>query len=638
MNVLIFSLIIVPVLVGLLFLLSNNKAYYKILSYLACAFGIISSVILAFKGPTVIEISGSAFSIMEGIITLLEVLVILFLFYVSQKHKRKGVFTLTFVQTLLFIYTLFFMERHSEVTLNVDSFSIIMLLLINIVGTLILVFANGYISEYEHHRNMKSKQKLFYFTISIFLAAMNGLVMSDALSWIYFFWEITTLASFILISYNGDKEAYSSGFRALFLNLIGGIAFSIGNILLLNELHITTLSGITEYGRLSGIFIVPVFLLCIAGFAKSAQMPFQSWLLGAMVAPTPVSALLHSSTMVKAGVYLIVKLSPAYAGTTLGTAIALYGGITFLLCSAIAVTQRNAKRILAYSTIANLGLIICSAGIGSGLAVSAAIILIVFHAVSKALLFLCTGQIEHTIGSRDVEDMSGLIDKAPILAKITAFGLVSMILPPFGVLITKLISIEAAASNPFVAILLVLGSALTTLYYIKWLGSILAHTNNKTEKSNENNFNVYTPLWILSVLVVVSTLFIAPLYDLFISPELKSLLPKAGEALKVTRTNITSNVGNLSNDFVFIALGIILILALIIRGAIVNKSTRKNIYMCGENNSADENMFRAPNGTLEKSIVSNYYLTRIFDEDLITKLGTIISISLIFIVILGGLS
>lgn len=129
--------------------------------------------------------------------------------------------------------------------------------------------------------------------------------------------------------------------------------------------------------------LIHILLLCIAGFVKSAQMPFQSWLLGAMIAPAPVSALLHSSAMVKAGVFLIIKLSPAYAGTGLGTAMALCGGVTFVITAAIAVNQRNAKRVLAYSTISNLGLIICAAGLGTSESISAAIILILFHAISK---------------------------------------------------------------------------------------------------------------------------------------------------------------------------------------------------------------------------------------------------------------
>ncbi|MFL0266658.1 NADH-quinone oxidoreductase subunit L [Candidatus Clostridium radicumherbarum] len=638
MNSLIFSLILVPLAFSFLFLLSENKKLYKILSYVLLAFGAIASITIAIHGPIQLQITGSAFSFLEGIITVLEILILAFIFWVSKKHNRKVVFALTILQTIIFIYSTFFMDKHHEALINVDSFSIIMLLLINIIGTLILVFANGYITEYEHHRHMKSKQRLFYFVISIFLAAMNGLVISDALGWVYFFWEITTLASFILISYNGDEEAYNSGFRALLLNIIGGLCFSIGIILFQNQLGISTLSGIAEKGQLSGIYIIPVFLLCIAGFAKSAQMPFQSWLLGAMVAPTPVSALLHSSTMVKAGVYLIIKLAPSYAGTKLGTAIALYGGISFLLCSAIAVTQRNAKRILAYSTIANLGLIICSAGMGSSLAIAAAIILTVFHAVSKALLFLCTGQIEHTIGSRDVEDMTGLVSKAPVLAIITAFGLVSMILPPFGVLVTKLISIEATAQNPFLVILIILGSALTTLYYIKWMGTLLASPIDSLEKKSGANMNIYIPLWILSILVLISSIFVAPLYNNLVSPELKVLLPNASEALTVKNANIIAQTGSFNNNIVFIVIAVVIILALLVHRTLIVNTRKTDIYMCGENAKEDAAMFRAPDGSYEKAVFGNYYLTKIFDEKLITKLGTVVSIALMLIVILGGLS
>lgn len=638
MNMYVLALIVVPIIFAVLYALNDNKAYYKLLSYVLCIFGTAFSILLALKGPVKFTISGSTFSIIEGIILIVEILILVFLFWVSIKHRRKNVLLLTFIQAIIFVYSSFFMEKHHEVTLNVDNFSIIMLLLVNIIGTLIVVFANGYITEYEHHRHMKSKQKQFYVIICIFISAMNGLVASDALTWIYFFWEITTLASFLLIGYNADEEAYNSAFRALYINLIGGICFALGNILFAKQLGITTLTGIINHGKLTGIYIVPVFLLCIAGFAKSAQMPFQSWLLGAMVAPTPVSALLHSSTMVKAGVYLIVKLSPAYAGTKLGTAIALYGGFTFLLCSAIAISQRNAKRVLAYSTIANLGLIICSAGMGSSLAISSAIILIIFHAVSKALLFLCTGQIEHTIGSRDIEDMQGLIHKAPALALITAFGAISMILPPFGVLITKLISIEASANNPFIAIFLILGSAATTLYYVKWIGNLVSYPENKLTKNGKVDINIYLPLVVLSILVLLSSIFVSPIYNNMVSPEINVLLPHAAKGLSVSRAVITSQIGGFNNEIVFIVLGLVVLIALAIKGSLITKADRKNIYMCGENNIEDETMFRSANGTYDKATVGNLYLSHILDEKTLTLLGTIVSVSLILIVILGGLS
>ncbi len=178
-------------------------------------------------------------------------------------------------------------------------------------------------------------------------------------------------------------------------------------------------------------------LICFAGFTKAAQVPFQSWLLGAMVAPTPVSALLHSSTMVKAGVYVVLRMAPAYAGSFVSDGVALCGAFTFLACAALAIGQSNGKKILAYSTISNLGLIIACAGINTPAATAAAIFLIIFHAVSKALLFLCVGTIEQRIGSRDIEDMRGLAARMPQTAWITITGILTMLLPPFGVLMAS---------------------------------------------------------------------------------------------------------------------------------------------------------------------------------------------------------
>ena len=233
----------------------------------------------------------------------------------------------------------------------------------------------------------------------VFIAAMFGLVFSNNLNWLYFFWEITTLCSFLLIGYSGTGEAIKNSFLALNLNLLGSVAFASAIIWLVAQP-----GGTLELDKLimtGGIVaLIPAVLISFAGLTKSAQMPFSSWLLGAMVAPTPVSALLHSSTMVKAGVYVIIRFAPVLQNTTPGYMIALVGGFTFLFASAIAISKSNAKIVLAYSTIANLGLIVACAGIGTYEAIWAAILLIIFHAVSKCLLFLGTGTIEHRIGEQ----------------------------------------------------------------------------------------------------------------------------------------------------------------------------------------------------------------------------------------------
>lgn len=626
-------LILTPLIFAFFYLLSGKKLH-KPLSYglfLVCS---ILSIVVAYKGPQEIIVSGSIYKIIEWSILIIEVIIVIVLSYFCLRHKNKLTLSLVLAQLLVLVYPLFFAETAHESILRIDKLSIIMLLIINIVGTIIVVFATGYIEEYEHHRHMKSKQKSFYFIISAFLFAMNGLVSSDTLAWLYFFWEITTVASFLLISYNGDSEAYKSGFRALSINLFGGICFGIGNILFNKLMGITELSQLINTGKLVGISSIPVFLLCIAGFSKCAQIPFQSWLLGAMVAPTPVSALLHSSTMVKAGVYLIIKLSPCYALTPFGTAIAFYGAFVFLICSAIAVSQSNAKRVLAYSTIANLALIISSAGIGSPISISAAIILIIFHAVSKALLFLCTGQIEHTIHSRDIEDMTGLIKKAPLLASITAFGIVSMILPPFGVLVTKWLALEASATHPGVVILLALGSALTTLYYIKWIGSLLSNPTAIHNANEHKEFNIYGSLVTLASIAVMISMLLTPIYNLLVSPEVDTLLQSKSELIAVGG-KLISDSGTFNDFIVFVCTAIMFIIFIIVKQS---KPKVKSVYMCGENyTQKGSTYFRAVDGAYVESNVSNLYLDRIFNEGYLTMLGTVISIVLIVAIAIGGI-
>ena len=164
------------------------------------------------------------------------------------------------------------------------------------------------------------------------------------------------------------------------------------------------------------LVLIPAVCIVFAGLEKSAQFPFSSWLTGAMVAPTPVSALLHSSTMVKAGVYAILRMSPMMKDTAAANMLMYMGGMTFLVTALIAISQSNGKKVLAYSTIGNLGLIVACAGVSSPAALWSALLLIIFHAVSKPLLFLCVGVCEYKLNSRDIEDMDYLIMRVPKLA------------------------------------------------------------------------------------------------------------------------------------------------------------------------------------------------------------------------------
>lgn len=177
---------------------------------------------------------------------------------------------------------------------------------------------------------------------------MNGLVFANNLLWLYFFWEVTTFCSFMLIGHDRTEIAIRNATRALWMNMSGGVAFVAAIILIFHttgSVEYLSLQTLINHGpALTSALLLPFSLLCFSGFTKAAQVPFQSWLCGAMVAPTPVSALLHSSTMVKAGVYLVVRLAPGYQGTFLSTMVATFGAFTFLTASALAVNMSNGKR------------------------------------------------------------------------------------------------------------------------------------------------------------------------------------------------------------------------------------------------------------------------------------------------------
>ena len=396
--------------------------------------------------------------------------------YYGYKHRNlliQGLAVLQFV--LLACFETFMVAPGKEyATFYGDTLSLVMVLVICIVGSLICIHAIPYMKEHEHHLQLEgSKQPRFFAIMVLFLGAMNGLVLTNDLSFFYFFFELTTICSFLLIGHDQTEIAETNAVRALWMNALGGAALLVGIMWIYSKTGTMDMQAIISAGPKAAL-LLPLALLCFAGFTKAAQAPFQSWLLGAMVAPTPTSALLHSSTMVKAGVYLVIRFAPAFAGTFLSLGVALAGAFTFLAMAVLAMGQSNGKKILAYSTVSNLGLIMACAGINTKAAITAAILLIIFHALTKALLFLCVGTIEQRIGSRDIEDMRGLLTAMPWTAVILVAGILTMILPPFGMLLGKWVAIESSSQQLFVIVMLALGSAVTVAYWARWAGQIMS--------------------------------------------------------------------------------------------------------------------------------------------------------------------
>ena len=419
------------------------------------------------------------------VMLVISLAIALFILYLAVKARKPIAVALILVQTAVLLY---FEFRYApalviESNLFVDEFSIIMAMIIGVIGSLICVYSISYMRCFhEHHPEIEDRRRFFFFIMFAFLSAMFGIVFSNNLVWFYFFWEVTTLASFLLIGYSRTEEATNNAFTALQMNLLGGIGFAVALLYIGMTGAPIGLDKLLAAGP--AIALVPAVLIAFAGITKSAQLPFSSWLLGAMVAPTPVSALLHSSTMVKAGVYAIVKFAPVLAGTVPGLMIALVGGTTFLLASAMAITQSNAKRVLAYSTIANLGLVVACAGIGTYEAVWAAILLIIFHAVAKSLLFLSVGTVEHQIHCRDIEDMDGLIvnhaeggrddpdrDRRDVPRSVRHADLEVGVAP----------GVHRRARRPRLRPPVAFGSAVTLFFWTKWMGRLITRPNGSSE-------------------------------------------------------------------------------------------------------------------------------------------------------------
>ena len=400
----------------------------------------------------------------------------LYVIYVGLRARRPLIVALMLAQAGLMLWLELAHGSRLEAAQNffVDKFSVIMALINGVVGGGICLYALGYMREYHEvaHREVADRRPLFFALLFVFMGAMFGMIFANNLLWLFLFWEITTLCSFLLIGYTQTEEARQNALRALVMNLAGGLAFALAIVWFYRQ------SGSIELQTLiaskQSLALLPAALLCFAGITKSAQLPFSSWLLGAMVAPTPVSALLHSSTMVKAGVYLVLRMAPVITGTTVGLMVALVGAVTFLVGSLAAITTSDAKRVLAWSTVANLGLIVLCGGIGTYQAVWAGVLLIIFHAVAKCLLFLCVGVVEHKLHSRDIEAMSGLVLNMPRVAVMMLIGMAGMFLAPFGMLISKWAVLKAVVdAYPVLSVFIVFGSAATLFFWVKWMGKLL---------------------------------------------------------------------------------------------------------------------------------------------------------------------
>ncbi|HQS01622.1 MAG: monovalent cation/H+ antiporter subunit A [Halothiobacillus sp. 24-54-40] len=383
---------------------------------------------------------------------------------------------------------------------RLDGLSLLFSGIILIIGLLIIVYAQYYLA-------LEDSAARFFASLMLFMGAMLGIVLSENLIQLVVFWELTSLSSFLLISFWQHRNDARTGARmALTLTGFGGLALLGGVLLLGHVVGSYNLSVVLNSGELvkASPLYLPILILILLGvFTKSAQFPFHFWLPNAMAAPTPVSAYLHSATMVKAGIFLLARFFPVLAGTEAW--VILVGGaglITFLLGAYTALFKHDLKGLLAYSTLSHLGLITLLMGFGTPLALVAGLFHLINHATFKASLFMVAGIVDHETGTRDMRRLGGLARHMPRTALLAIIAASAMAGVPLlnGFLSKELFFTETldVSTNWLLPILVTLGAVFSVAYSIRFI-----HDTFFGEPSPDLPTNIHEPPLMMRIPVLI---------------------------------------------------------------------------------------------------------------------------------------
>ncbi len=359
---------------------------------------------------------------------------------------------------------------------RLDALALAMIVLVSGLGAVILAYSAGYFGPRSEEATRSAALLL------TFAGVMLGLVLADDLLTLYVFWELTSITSYLLVGQRGESRASRrAALQALLVTVLGGLAMLLGFVLLGEAAGTYRISEILADPPRGGLVPLALVLILVGAFTKSAQLPFHPWLPAAMVAPTPVSAYLHAASMVKAGVYLVARLSPGFADLAVWWVPVVAAGIgTMLVGGWRALRETDLKRVLAFGTVSQLGFLMVLLGAGGRIAALAGVTMLLAHGLFKAPLFLTVGAIDHATGTRDLRELSGLRRTLPGPAAAAALAAASMAgLPPLLGFVGKEAAFEAflhegGARGWSVALGLLAGSVLTVAYSARFLWGAFA--------------------------------------------------------------------------------------------------------------------------------------------------------------------
>jgi NADH-quinone oxidoreductase subunit L len=402
----------------------------------------------------------------------------------------------------------------SDFTLIADGLGVYLAVIAAVVGGLAVIFSNDY---------MKGEGQLgrYYSLTFLFIGAMAGLVLSGSLLFMFLFWEITAFCSYALISFhNDDPKAVAGGIKALIITQLGGIGLLAGAMICyanFGSYEIADFLGNAQSLPAATLSLV-AFGFLIAAAAKSAQVPFHTWLPDAMEAPTPISALIHAATMVNAGVYLLARFYPAFENVPgWRTTVMIVGLVSALLAAITALVSNDLKRVLAYSTISQLGYMVYAIGAGS---VFASQFHLLSHSVFKALLFLGAGAVIHSVGTRDMFAMGGLRKSMPFVFVVFIIGTLALTGLPLtnGFFSKELVMESGLAGSPLWAYAgMLIGAGLTGLYSLRMISLVFFGPSREGKHGHDAPAAMRVSLGLLAGGTLLTWLLVAPFSQMLAS-------------------------------------------------------------------------------------------------------------------------
>ncbi|NOQ65568.1 MAG: DUF4040 domain-containing protein [Methyloprofundus sp.] len=407
-----------------------------------------------------------------------------------------------------------------DITLRADSFGLFIALIITAMGAAVFSYSSGYLGDDPRTGSIMA-------WLLLFMMSMLGIVLADNIILLFVSWELTSISSYILIGTNHQDPAARAGAKtALLVTAVGGLAL-LGAVVLIGiatgHWNLSELTALHEHPWSTAIFV----LICLAAFTKSAQWPFCFWLPGAMAAPTPISAYLHSATMVKAGVFLLARMHPILSEHAAWTPTLVFVSAATMLVVIFSVPKMtDLKALLAYSTLGALALLVCMLGIGTEYALNAMMVFMLAHACYKGPLFLVAGSIDHAVHSRDINSLGGLAKKMPYTTMTAVMAGISMIgIPPALGFVAKEMLFESSLS--YAPWLLGLISLLVVAFVVVASCVVLIPAFGKNtqlqQEAHEAPWSMLLPMLLISSLGLLLGIFLAPVQEYLLAPAVASL-------------------------------------------------------------------------------------------------------------------